>query len=359
MTDERAGKPSASGFERLKLCPGSWNLERTQPPQPPGPDAEMGTRIHRALADARMADGLTEDECKIWLRCAQLATETCQSLLGVPLSECVVHRDCERLWLLDDEVQRVISGLPDVVAIYGEAAWVCDYKTGRNEVAPGPDNLQLMVLALLVSRNYNVSTVYVSLIHPWSDTPVTTAVYQERELELARTLVLSTIAEAQKADAPRRPGSPQCDYCRAKAVCHEARNLTTTLVPTDRIALPLEASEVADWLRKVSVVEDIIAAVKASVKERLQSGENIPGVRLKPGAVKQTITDPQQVFARACALGVPTVDFLSAVTVGKSKLQNSVRSATGQRGKALEATMEELLAGCVEEKQNAPSLEVV
>ena len=46
MSDERKGRPSASGFERLLDCPGSFTLNKEAPEQPSSPAAARGTRVH-------------------------------------------------------------------------------------------------------------------------------------------------------------------------------------------------------------------------------------------------------------------------------------------------------------------------
>ena len=60
MTNERNGKPSASGFSRLALCPGSWNLEATLPPQEENKYMALGTAVHAVLAGQAEFDSLTE-----------------------------------------------------------------------------------------------------------------------------------------------------------------------------------------------------------------------------------------------------------------------------------------------------------
>ena len=47
--DVRGGKPSASGMQRLALCPGSWQAEAKCPPSEDSPDANMGTRLHKCM----------------------------------------------------------------------------------------------------------------------------------------------------------------------------------------------------------------------------------------------------------------------------------------------------------------------
>ena len=74
------------------------------------------------------------------------------------------------------------------------------------------------------------------------------------------------------------------------------------------------------------------------------------------GAERETITDPTTVFNRAAAAGVNSEAFMACVSVTKGKLKDAVKLATGEKGKALDARIETILAGCTETKAAAPSL---
>ena len=49
VDDGREGKPSASGLDRLRLCPGSWAAEALMPPEVSSADAEA--EVLQAQAD--------------------------------------------------------------------------------------------------------------------------------------------------------------------------------------------------------------------------------------------------------------------------------------------------------------------
>jgi hypothetical protein len=69
MTDERNGKPSASGMSRLSDCAGSWNLEKTLPEQEPNPYMQLGTDVHAVLAGTKEYEELTEEGQEIATLC--------------------------------------------------------------------------------------------------------------------------------------------------------------------------------------------------------------------------------------------------------------------------------------------------
>jgi hypothetical protein len=48
---------------------------------------------------------------------------------------------------------------------------------------------------------------------------------------------------------------------------------------------------------------------------------------------------------------------MQCIKVGKTALKDQVRALNGHRGKALEAQLDSLLAGCVEITSSAPTIE--
>ena len=74
---ERKNLPSASGIERIMLCPGSWQLEQQCPALPPGEDAVQGTLIHEALAKNDPA-GLSDEQTETFMKCLALEAELLQ-----------------------------------------------------------------------------------------------------------------------------------------------------------------------------------------------------------------------------------------------------------------------------------------
>jgi hypothetical protein len=88
----------------------------------------------------------------------------------------------------------------------------------------------------------------------------------------------------------------------------------------------------------------------------LEAGHAIPGWKLKPGSVRETITQPETVFGRFVEVGGTQAQFVGAISITKTKLKDAVKSATGRKGKELDAVVETILDGCTESKQTAPSL---
>ena len=348
--NERQNKPSASSMERYQLCPGSWNAEQGLPEET-SEDAEIGNRIHAVLAGETVTPPLTDDE--------ERTMEVCRSQAQALLDAILPHRDemhLERRYWWGKEW----SGKPDVVAVdcvFAEGL-VIDYKTGRGDVASAEGNMQLRALAVLVAREHHLVKVTVAIVQPLAGS-VSVCTYESLDLCRADEELAGIIASIQKPDAPRRASSKACKYCKAKATCPEALALAESAplaVSRDGRELVISPERIAEFLGQVPAIEAVVEAVKAKARRMLEAGETVPGWTLKPGAERETITDPTTVFNRAAAAGVNSEAFMACVSVTKGKLKDAVKAATGEKGKALDARMETILAGCTETKAAAPSL---
>lgn len=352
MSDERNGLPSASSMERYMLCPGSYMAERGLP-ETTSDDAETGNRIHAALAGETVTPPLTDDE--------ERTMESCQLQAKALLDTLLPHRDemhLERRYWRDGEW----SGKPDVVAIdtaQGHAV-VIDYKTGRGGVTEAAGNMQLRALAVLVSAEHWPERVTVAIVQPLA-VAVSVCEYGPDELLAADNEIKAIIASIHQPDAIRRPSAKACQYCKAKGTerCPESIAVVESLpmeVSRDGREIVQTPERLAELLEKLPMVEKVIEAIRGKARRMLEAGETVPGWTLKPGAERETITDPTTVFNRAHAVGVNSEAFMACVNITKTKLKDAVKTATGDKGKALDARMESILAGCTETKQAAPSL---
>jgi hypothetical protein len=355
MSDERANKPSASSMERYALCPGSWAAEQGIPDQT-SDDATTGNRIHAWLGGETMTVPLTSDEVDLAIRCREQEEAILNTVL--PHRDEIVRE--HRYWMGQDW-----SGKPDVVAIdslSGDGV-VVDYKTGRGEVTSAEGNLQLRALAVLVNEKHGLAKITVAIIQPLAGAP-SVCEYTFEDLIVARAEVTRIVDRINSPNAPRIPSPDACKYCRAKPYCVEAREqavaLPVTAIPAgttpDAIAATLTSQTLAEFLERADFASRVIDACKSEAKRRLESGDVVPGWTLKPGSERETITDPTTVFNRASAVGVNSEAFMACVSVTKGKLKDALKTATGEKGKALEARMDSLLAGCVEVKQSAATL---
>lgn len=349
-TNERKNLPSASSMERYMLCPGSFNAEQGQLEQPSS-DADSGNRIHAALAGETVNPPLTEDEERTAEACKVQAAALIYNMLG---DDGYTDKE-KRIWSLDEQW----SGKPDVVSLNAPRALVIDYKTGRGEVTDATGNMQLRALAVLVSDSYWADRVTVAIVQPLAG-PVSTCTYDSDALDTARKEITWILEGVHKTDAPRIPSAKACKYCKAKAVCPEAQKLATDaplIVSRNGRELSISPERMAEFLEQIPAIEAVVEAVQAKAKRMLEADPaSVPGWALKPGAARESITDPAQVFARFVALGGTQEQFMPAITVTKTRLRDAVKGVTSEKGKALDARMDAILAGLTEEKQAAPSL---
>lgn len=355
MSDERQGLPSASSMERYFLCPGSYAAERGLP-DTTSADADTGNRIHSVLAGDTVTPPLNDDE--------KWTMEACRSQASALLDTRLFDGDQmhleRRYWWNGDW-----SGKPDVVAIdtaKGRAV-VIDYKTGRGEVEVAEGNMQLRALAVLAARQHGLASVIVAIIQPLAGQP-SLCIYSSDDLKRAEAEISGIISAINRPDAPRIPSAKACKYCKAKTTCPEAReaalatpvaNVPANTTP-EAIAAALTGPTLAQFLDRAEMAVRVIEACREEAKRRLESGDTVLGWTLKPGSERETITDPTTVYNRASAAGVTSEAFMACVGITKGKLKDALKTATGEKGKALEARMESLLAGCTEVKQSAATL---
>jgi hypothetical protein len=356
MNDERKGLPSASSAQRYALCPGSFLLEQWgKEPDTTGADAAAGNRIHGFLAGEEVTLDETEQHVADFCRIQEI--DLVKTVF--PFQKGLNITRERRFWAFDDDFQKSWSGKPDVVYNDGINALVIDYKTGRGAVEPAVGNLQLRALAVLVKNSFgSFSEITVAIIQPLAGEP-TTCTYGVDDLSRAEFEINSMMEDIRKPGQPRNPSAEACKYCKAKSVCPEAQaevNSLPTLVPRDGLEIVMTPEQIAEFLAKAPLAEAVIESVRGKARRMLEAGHAIPGWKLKPGSIRETITQPETVFGRFVEAGGTQAQFVGAISITKTKLKDAVKSATGRKGKELDAVVETILDGCTESKQTAPSL---
>lgn len=354
--DERAGLPSASGMQRIALCPGSWLAEAGMPTEEKGEgsDAGIGTLVHAELAGASV-EALSEAEKEVADRCRAIESQLLEAF--APFVQRSVLRE-HRLWMVNESGNRIASGQADAVFLFsGARALIVDYKTGRLGAESATGNLQLRMLAVLLHEAMpHLANITVAIIQPLATPRVSECTYSLADLIAAREQIVELLAEANREGAKRNAGEAQCKHCRARATCPEIERVTLALASqaetgiVDRAQLPM-------LLEACATADKHIEAIRRLARVMLEADpDSIEGWRLKDGARVSSITDPQGVYEKCRALGMSPEDFLSAVTVNKGRLADAVKKTTGLKGGPLEAMIESTTEGFTAEKQNAPSL---
>lgn len=371
--DPRLGLPSASSMHRAASCPGSVNLERQCPPEPPGPDAERGTRIHRWLSHGDVA--LTEGDLDTAVACERMREEAYFSWVRVRQDMMhdgevsVINRE-ERLWLSYDppmgyDVREALacSGQPDIVYAQDNRALVIDYKTGWEEPDPIQINWQIRTLAVVTAENSDgeIDEVAGGIVAPNVSRELSLVTYISEDLLQARAEILA-ICEATKApDAPRIPSESACRRCRGKLRCPELRAqlamVRAHITPPD--LLPEDLAKVLDI---AAPAKHLIDAAEKEAKRRLAADPNgVPGWALKPGNNVRHID--AQGAANATADVLPDEAFIACVKVSTGDLEEAFAAAYveiyGGTKKAATEEFNRLLKPHIKTTQNAPSLQRV
>ena len=353
MTEERKGRPSASGFSRLALCPGSWNLESTLPEQEPNQYMQLGTDVHAVLADQKPFEELSEEGQEIATRCLSDYSDMIQQLDLEERTKSVIE---ERFWY--DEL---FSGAIDRIDFFGdETAIVSDYKTGRTAQSKASENTQLKAYAVLVKNAFpELKTILVSIIQPLAG-GTTIAEYNEEELAAAKKEIVGIVNASLKPDASRNPSPDACKWCRAKGICPDAygnaQAAKTKLQVASSVAVStLSNEELAHLDANAIVVEDFIDEIRKELKSRLIAGAQITGLSLSKGRTIRNVTDTTAaISALSSVLSHDAI--MDCAKISVSSLEKALGKAKGIKGKDAKAALDELLGWIIETKESEPSI---
>ena len=347
--DERNGKPSASGFSRLALCPGSWNLEATLPPQDENKYMALGTAVHAVLAGQAEFDTLTEDGQDIATRCLSQFSEMIGQLdLGERTKEVIE----ERFWYDD-----LFSGAIDRIDFFGDdTAVVTDYKTGRVAQSGAAENYQLRAYAVLVKKAYpELKTILVAIIQPLA-AGKTIAEYNEEDLARAEEEIVGIIRASQKHDAIRTPSPDACKWCRAKSICPEVRGTHKELEVVSNSVVPqLSNEEILVIDEKAEVVLDFIEEVRKEMKARMMAGQQFAGRSLTEGRKTRSVSDTQSIISALSGV-VEQSDVLACTKVSITALEKAFAKSKGLKGKDSKQQFEDALGWLIETTIGEPSI---
>ena len=358
--DPRGGKPSASGMQRIALCPGSWLAERAYPEES-SEAAEAGTRLHKHMELGTLPEDPEEAEAVEWCRTQErLLLEKYVAPMGADR----VLREV-RWWAADGS----FSGQGDVAYVHEGCALIVDYKFGRVPVPAAASNMQLAALAKLAFDNLaDIKVVFCAILQPFASRQEPRAVrYQLADMPQLRRYFGNLLAEAARPGARRVPGEEQCRYCRARAACPACSELMVRETQADVAALWADWSpeKKADAVRLAGLAKRWAEAVERKAKSDLKDGFPIPGFSLGAGKQSFRISDAQGAFGQLNALiGLTGEEFASCCTVKISELDKVVHKRRCERAdegtkvlvKESAAWLREQLAGVGKESVSEGSL---
>lgn len=363
--DERQGLPSASGMQRLFLCPGSWQVEQKCPVDEESDDAALGTMLHACMEQGTTPENPEDAEAVAW--CRETEAALCEKYLGMMENWGDVQTLREiRLF----ERDRLFSGKPDMVAIWNRKAFVVDYKFGRIQVTTAECNLQLSALAVLAMDRCEVDEVFVCILQPYASRKEPAVCRYTREsVEQARAFFRYCIEQAQDEHAPLKPSEKACRYCRAQSSCPAVKLALVQVTSGDLTAAweqwtPEKRREAYDLAK---LAKRWAASVEGKVKADLRAEVEIPGLVLAPGKKAFTITDAAAAFQILNGLfpdGITAQAFTACCKVGITdldKLVHAVRKAADAGAKVAESKdwLRKTLAGCAEVKVSDGSVKEI
>lgn len=304
-TDERMGLPSASAMPLLFACDGAWRAQLDADEQAIRVDDDTrdslkGTELHKANESGDVSD-LDEADADLIERVR--ATEEAlvsdwAASTGHTLKDVEIVRE-QRFWVED-----LFSAQIDLLAINYPALslFVLDLKSGRKKVAPPVRNHQLRACAVAAYRHYWVQTiglpkryyapVRTAIVQPMVESQAACD-YSAQNLDVCLDKIRLRLDYVKQPNLPRTPGS-WCEFCRARAVCPEARKaMSLTIRSGLTLNWDLETPDTKLALFKAAcLAEDCAGAIKAHVRKELEvDPQSIPGLAVAKDQHPRKIID--------------------------------------------------------------------
>jgi hypothetical protein len=321
-----------SNLFRYDSCPGWWRV--AAPPAGDSTDAQEGQMLHREMAVH--ADGVD------WAyRLTPEHRGLCEWAWGEVSEFATPSTSVAETMLFWDELG--MQGTADLIVRDGEDLHVIDWKFGRAEVEDAQDNLQLAAYAVMASKGFRVDgAIIVHIVQPRLRVHTQHAFNPAQLAEAERQIIgIKTIAECE--DAPLRPGSPQCDWCPAKANCPALAQVAASSPQTALPAMPPE--QLANYADTARLARKWADAVDAELKRRLLTGEVIPGYRLQGRKERELVS----IAAAFRQLGLPADEFLACCKASLPKIVEAYRTKKELGEREAKAEVYLLLDGLAEE----------
>lgn len=374
--------PSASRIERIHHCPASLQMERAAPKRDEDTkDADAGNEIHAILA------GEEDDEKSPYniVQTAEMCSDQCDRLRDewlVPAETYEGYRELRyglttlgnvAIVREDSRADFIFTGQFDRLYVQGNRGLLVDFKALHGAHTEALNNPQLASLAVMVARRHKLTSVRVALVQPWKGKP-TVADYGDAALLQASSWLHQTLQNATAATPEDRKAGKWCNYCKANAVCETFRDAQLQAIeiidPATIAGMDDETQKAAMWARAcaltpeqhaaayagLAMVKRYAHAIGASFKARVEAGE-IAGYTIREKKGKRSISDVAMVFLRAEQHGVTAEAFTAECSIALGALNTLLKTATGAKGKALEAIAAEVLRDATETSKG--STEVV
>jgi len=363
--DPRLGKSSASSFGIDALCPGRQALLQTLPelpdlPEPADEDRERGVRLHAAW-EREDPSGLDTEDTELYIKGLKLvehalaawsALVSSKLFQGPPVKE---GKREERFYFRTSDAEIAASGQADRHYTLGSYGLCIDFKSlWCRSLTPAELNWQLLLLAVLIAREYELTHVRCAFVKPMFNR-LDIVDYNAEDLKRAESAVQQVLWNQKHIDQ-RRPGA-HCRHCKGVTACPEAK--AWTLLPSvqtnavGRIT-PTMAADLVETLNLQDCVRiwetqtsrrNIEDAIQARLKSLPMRELADLGLTLGEPRINQPITNPADAW---CFLvmqgGVPTEKLWQSVSMSKTTLTEIVADELGLTKKAAEAWIKDKLS---------------
>lgn len=359
--DERRGHTSASNAAADKECQGR-HLAQKGLPRKDTRFSKSGDQVHDALA-RRDPSGLSPDQREVYDNCLAIEGKLLEQFFGEYLPKVKTFVEL-RLWVKFKDAagkEYEHSGRFDKIHRYATRAMIVDYKTLYGEVPEAPTNEQCRDgVALAKGHFVTVDEIAVVIIQPNITLDPTPAVYDVASMQRAEQDMFARVVASNNPTSPRHAGKLQCEHCLAKMNCHEYNAWAGSMVIAMHNVMDVPVAQwtgeqCAMYLNQRGIAKKWLAECDEAVKTRIEADPNsVPGYRLRPGSVREAVTNPQECFNRFAKLGGTIEQFMTVVAIGKTRLKDAIAKVTGAKGKSLEQAVAVVTADIVKVTRTAP-----
>jgi len=322
--DERKGRPSASKFESIKLCPAKLHMEKGRE-SVSSAAAQRGTKIHAWLEDNESTE-LNHEDTALGVRCEDDRDKVFR-MVWPDYDESKPHVENElRLWYRGNRY----SGMADFVAHRDGHYVIGDYKTGPIKVSDAGDNPQLDALTALVINKFKPDTVTRCIIQPLCGQPTLHTITGKREMAACRRRCLDILRRAESKDAALVAGERQCKYCLAKEECPALREKMYTVAKIGKVEA-LTTTQMVEVMDALPAVKDLCKALELRAKGMLEKDSDaLKGWTLRNGSNRRTVADTEKAIETLIKSNlVDAKGVMSVASIPIGKLERAVCAHTG------------------------------
>ena len=305
-----------SQLQQFAACPGSYRMQLGIPEET-SPDAEEGTRLHRAVATGD-TEGLDAEQLDLVERCKAFLVSLVES---TGLDHVTYEQPLVVSGLDGTELTR---GTADIVAFSPsrpESCAIIDWKFGRVAVEDTATNLQLAAYALGAMQLTGADTCEAHIYQPRLGRHVS---HTFRSPEAIAANIRAVVRAATSGPMVLNPGEAQCRYCRAKADCPALRRQSDALAVACAEGSALtDPATLAKWYEAAQTAKLLVARVESAMREYLDQHGECAGYRWQEVAGRREVDDICHAAIQFSDI-ITNSEFLSCCSVSVSQLESAV-----------------------------------